>query len=295
VIAARETCHRLGVPHVTLDLREEFRRAVVTPFVRGYSRGETPNPCTRCNGGFRFAELLAFARRAGATRLATGHYARIVERDGRLLLARGAAATKDQSYMLAGLDPRRLGRISFPLGEQDKEATRAEAERAGLAAAHRRESQEACFLAGDDYREFLRRHGLGPRAGAIVGEDGAELGRHDGFWRFTPGQRRGLGLAAAEPLYVIGARPDANTVVVGPRASLARTKVSARGRLYADVDRVAAKLRYRSPAVGATVEPTPRGFRLELDEPAHGVAPGQAAVLYDGDAVVGYGLISKAQ
>jgi tRNA-specific 2-thiouridylase len=197
--------------------------------------------------------------------------------------------------MLAGLDPRRLGRISFPLGEQDKEATRAEAERAGLAAAHRRESQEACFLAGDDYREFLRRHGLGPRAGAIVGEDGAELGRHDGFWRFTPGQRRGLGLAAAEPLYVIGARPDANTVVVGPRASLARTKVSARGRLYADVDRVAAKLRYRSPAVGATVEPTPRGFRLELDEPAHGVAPGQAAVLYDGDAVVGYGLISKAQ
>jgi tRNA-specific 2-thiouridylase len=295
VIAARETCQRLGVPHVTLDLREEFRRAVVTPFVRDYSRGETPNPCTRCNGGFRFAELLAFARRAGATRLATGHYARIVERDGRLLLARGAAATKDQSYMLAGLDPRRLGRISFPLGEQDKEATRAEAERAGLAAAHRRESQEACFLAGDDYREFLRRHGLGPRAGAIVGEDGAELGRHDGFWRFTPGQRRGLGLAAAEPLYVIGARPDANTVVVGPRASLARTKVSARGRLYADVDRVAAKLRYRSPAVGATVEPTPRGFRLELDEPAHGVAPGQAAVLYDGDAVVGYGLISKAQ
>jgi tRNA-uridine 2-sulfurtransferase len=295
VIAARETCHRLGVPHVTLDLREEFRRAVVTPFVRGYARGETPNPCTRCNGGFRFAELLAFTRRAGAERLATGHYARVVERDGRLLLARGVAAGKDQSYMLASLDPRRLARICFPLGEQDKEATRAEAERAGLAAARRPESQEACFLAGDDYREFLRRQGLEPREGAVVGEDGTELGRHDGFWRFTPGQRRGLGLAAAEPLYVLGTRPNANAVVVGPRSSLARTRVTVRGRLYADVERAEAKLRYRSPAVGATVDPTPRGFQLALDEPAYGVAAGQAAVLYDGDAVVGYGLIAAAQ
>ncbi len=294
VIAARETCHRLGVPHVTLDLREEFRRAVVTPFVRGYARGETPNPCTRCNGGFRFAELLAFARRAGAQRLATGHYARIVDRDGRLLLARGADPTKDQSYMLAALDPRHLARISFPLGEQDKETTRAEAERAGLAAARRPESQEACFLAGDDYREFLGRHGLGPREGAIVGADGTELGRHDGFWRFTPGQRRGLGVASGEPLYVLGTRPRANVVVVGPRDSLARTRVSARGRLYRDVQRVEAKLRYRSPAVPARVEPTARGFRLELGEPVYGVAPGQAAVLYDGDAVVGYGLIGAS-
>ncbi|HEU5405410.1 MAG TPA: tRNA 2-thiouridine(34) synthase MnmA [Gaiellaceae bacterium] len=296
VISARETCHRLGVPHVTLDLREEFRRAVVTPFVRGYARGETPNPCTRCNGGFRFAELLAFARRAGADRLATGHYARIVERDGRLLLARGADSAKDQSYMLAAVDPGRLGRISFPLGGQGKDATRAEAERAGLAAAARRpESQEACFLAGDDYREVLGRHGLEHRAGSIVDEDGNELGRHDGFWRFTPGQRRGLAIAAPEPLYVLDTRPGANVVVVGPRSALARTRVSARGRLYTDVDKVEAKLRYRSPAVGATVEPTARGFRLELDEPAYGVASGQAAVLYDGDAVVGYGLISAAQ
>jgi tRNA-uridine 2-sulfurtransferase len=294
VIAAREACHRLGVPHVTLDLREEFRRAVVTPFVRGYARGETPNPCTRCNGGFRFAELLAFARRAGAERLATGHYARVVERDGRLLLARGADPAKDQSYMLAALDPRQLLRVSFPLGEQDKEATRVEAERAGLAAARRPESQEACFLAGDDYRAFLARHGLEPLEGAIVAEDGSELGRHDGFWRFTPGQRRGLGVAAPEPLYVLGTRPSANAVVVGPRASLGRTQVTARGRLYAAAERVDAKLRYRSPAVPARVEPTARGFRLELDEPAHGVAAGQAAVLYDGDTVVGYGLITAS-
>src|SRR5881227_2059810 len=143
VIAARETCHRLGVPHVTLDLREEFRRVVIAPFLRGYARGETPNPCTRCNGGFRFAELLAFARRAGAERLATGHYARVVERDGRPLLARAADERKDQSYMLARLDPRFLDRLWFPLGEQGKDETRAEAADAGLAVAGRAESQEA--------------------------------------------------------------------------------------------------------------------------------------------------------
>jgi tRNA-specific 2-thiouridylase len=279
---------------VTLDLREEFRRAVVAPFVHGYARGETPNPCTRCNGSFRFAELLAFSRRAGCEHLVTGHYARIVEREGKLLLARGLDPHKDQSYMLASLDPRLLPGVRFPLGEQDKEATRAEAERAGLAAARRPESQEACFLAGDDYREFLGRHGLEPRAGTIVDDNGTELGRHDGYWRFTPGQRRGLGLVAPEPLYVLGSRPSANTVVVGPRSSLARARIEARGRLYSEVERVDAKLRYRSPAAKAHVEPTPRGFRLQLDEPAYGVATGQAAVLYDGDSVVGYGLITAA-
>ena len=293
VIAAREACHRLGVPHVTLDLREEFRRAVVAPFVRGYARGATPNPCIRCNGGFRFAELLAFTRRAGARTLATGHYARIVDRDGKLFLARGADPAKDQSYMLASLDPKKLARVSFPLGEQDKDTTRAEAERAGLAAARRPESQEACFLAGDDYRSFLERQGLAATDGAIVDEDGHELGRHDGFWRFTPGQRRGLGLSTPEPLFVLGSRPATNSVVVGPRESLARSIVEARGRLHADLSRVEVKLRYRSPAVGATVEPTPRGFRLLLDEPAYGVAPGQAAVLYDGDLVVGQGTITR--
>src|SRR2546423_12417174 len=142
VIAARETCHAHGLPHVTLDLREEFRRAVVGPFIRGYARGETPNPCIGCNGSFRFAELLAFAERAGAAWLATGHYARIVRHRGRLLLARGADASKDQSYMLARLDPRHLERLWFPLGEQSKAETRAEAARAGLAAAGRAESQE---------------------------------------------------------------------------------------------------------------------------------------------------------
>jgi tRNA-specific 2-thiouridylase len=294
VLAARATCHARGVPHVTLDLREEFRRAVVAPFVRGYARGDTPNPCTRCNGSFRFGELLAFARRAGASRLATGHYARIVSRGERLLLARGADERKDQSYMLARVDPRRLDRIWFPLGEQGKDETRAEAERAGLAVARRAESQEACFLAGDDYRSFLARHGLAPAAGPIVDERGAVVGGHDGHWRFTPGQRRGLGVAAAEPLYALRTEPRSNTVVVGPRGSLARRSVTATGRLYVPARRVEAKLRYRTPAVGATVEPTARGFRLRLDEPAYGVAPGQTAVLYDGDAVVGAGVVTAA-
>src|SRR5215218_4065810 len=233
VIAARDTCHRLGLPHVTLDLREEFRRAIVAPFVRGYARGETPNPCIACNGSFRFAELLAFANRAGTRRLATGHYARIVRHRGRLLLARGVDARKDQSYMLARVDPRFLDRLWFPLGTQTKEETRAEAERAGLAAARRPESQEACFLAGDDYRTFLTRHGLAARRGAVVAEDGTKLGGHDGFWRYTPGQRRGLGIAAAEPLYALRTDAATNTVIVGPRAALAVDSVHARGRMYA--------------------------------------------------------------
>jgi tRNA-uridine 2-sulfurtransferase len=291
VLAARATCHRLGLPHVTLDLREEFRRAVVEPFVRGYAAGQTPNPCIRCNGSFRFAELLAFAERAGAERLATGHYARIVEHGGRLLLARAADPAKDQSYMLARLDPRFLDRLWFPLGEQSKDETRAEAARAGLEAASRAESQEACFLAGGDYRDLLERHGLGPADGPIVDEDGLELGRHSGFWRFTPGQRRGIGVAAGEPVYALRSEPGTNTVVVGPRSALATHQVHARGRLHAPVGRAEVKLRYRSPAVGADVAPTGGGFRLSLDAPAYGVAAGQAAVLYDGDVVVGAGTI----
>ena len=291
VIAARETCHALGLPHVTLDLREEFRRAVVAPFIRAYARGETPNPCSRCNGSFRFAELLEFANRAGAARLATGHYARIVRHKGRLLLARGADPRKDQTYMLARLDPRFLDRIWFPLGEQTKDETRAEAARAGLAVAHRSESQEACFLGGGDYRDFVSRHGVGEAEGEIVDEQGRQLGRHGGFWRFTPGQRRGLGVSSTQPLYVLGTNPEANTVVIGPRESLAVETISARGRLYVRVNRAEVKWRYRSPAVPAAVEETEHGFTLALDAPAYGVAAGQAAVLYDNDVVVGAGLL----
>jgi tRNA-uridine 2-sulfurtransferase len=296
VIAARETCHRLGLPHVTLDLRDGFRRAVVAPFVDGYARGETPNPCIRCNGSFRFAALLAFARRIGAQKLVTGHYARLLEHRGRVLLARAADAAKDQSYMLARIDPRVLPRIWFPLGEQGKEKTRAEARAASLDVAERPESQEACFLAGADYRDFLSRHGMRARPGAVVDEQGRRIGSHDGFWRFTPGQRRGLGVATGAPVYALGTDAVTNTVVVGPRESLARTTVDARkGRLFVPVERVEAKLRYRSPGALATVAGEGPGFRLELDQPAYGVAVGQAAVLYEGDAVVGAGIISAAR
>jgi tRNA-specific 2-thiouridylase len=292
VIAARETCHTIGVPHVTLDLRDEFRRAVVDPFVAAYARGETPNPCGRCNGDFRFDELLAFADRAGAAKLWTGHYARIVERDGRRLLARAVDPEKDQSYMLAPLDPGALERIEFPLGGRTKAETRAEAAAAGLEVAERRESQEACFLAGDDYRAFLERQGVEAAPGTIVDEEGNELGRHAGVWRFTPGQRRGLGVAAAEPLYALRADAATNTLVVGPRGSLATTRVEVEGSLHVPVGHAEAKVRYRSPAVPARVVPTATGFVLELERPAFGVAPGQIAAVYSDGAVVGCGTVT---
>ena len=293
---ARELCHARGIPHVTLDLRETFRAAVVKPFIDGYSRGETPNPCTRCNGNLRFAALLGACARLGARRLVTGHYARIVERGGRLLVGRALDQEKDQSYMLGRVDPGELASVWFPLGERTKEETRAKARDAGLPVADRAESQEACFLAGDDYRTFLGRHGLQPRSGPVLDLQGREVGRHDGFWHFTPGQRRGLGVASATgPLYALGTDPGRNAVVVGPREALARTAVSVPdGQLYVHVERAEAKVRYRSPAVGARVSPGGQGFELALDEPVYGIASGQTAVLYAEDAVVGAGTIACA-
>jgi tRNA-specific 2-thiouridylase len=291
VAAARATCHALGLPHVTLDLREEFKSAIVDPFVRAYENGETPNPCMRCNGAFRFDELVAFAERAGAEELWTGHYARIVERDGLRLIARSADERKDQSYMLAAVNPALLESVRFPLGEQTKEKTRAEAAAAGLAAATRAESQEACFLGGDDYRALLERQGVRSAPGDIVDADGKPLGSHDGYWRFTPGQRRGLRVAGGRPLYVLRTDAATNTVTVGTRERLATMEVRARGRLYVPVSEGLAKLRYRSALTHVSVTTTTDGFSLELDEPAYGVACGQFAVVYDDDVVVGAGAI----
>jgi tRNA-specific 2-thiouridylase len=193
--------------------------------------------------------------------------------------------------MLARVDPAKLDRISFPLGAQTKAETRAEAERAGLEAAGRGESQEACFLAGDDYRSFLERRGLVAQQGSIVDVEGQEVGRHSGYWRFTPGQRKGLGVSAEQPLYAIRSDARTNTVVVGGREALARTAIDASGHLHVTVDRAHAKLRYRSEAVPARIRLREGGFRLELEQPAYGVAPGQAAVLYEDDVVVGAGVI----
>ena len=292
VAAARATCHALGLPHVTLDLREEFKSTIVDPFSRAYESGETPNPCMRCNGAFRFDALVALAERAGADELWTGHYARVVERDGLTLVARAVDERKDQSYMLAAVDPHLLESVRFPLGAQTKEETREEAARAGLAAARRAESQEACFLGGDDYRAFLERQGVRSERGDVVDTDGARLGEHDGYWRFTPGQRRGLRLNSGRPLYVLRTDAATNTVTVGAHERLAVTTVEARGRLHVPVTTGAVKLRYRSAPVPAAVVPADDGFVLELHEPVYGVARGQFAVVYEDDVVVGAGAIT---
>ena len=219
--------------------------------------------------------------------------ARIVDRQGRRLVGRAVDGAKDQSYMLATLDPPLLANVRFPLGESTKAQVRAEAEAAGLDVAQRPDSQEACFLAGGDYRSFLERNGVPRTPGVIVDEAGAVLGRHDGIWRFTPGQRRGLGVAGREPLYALRSDAATNTLVVAPRASLGVRHITAAGRLHVPVTRAVAKLRYRSTPVRARVEPIEDGFELELDEPVEAVAAGQVAVLYDGDAVVGAGVIGR--
>jgi tRNA-specific 2-thiouridylase len=195
--------------------------------------------------------------------------------------------------MLATVDPGTLAHVEFPLGDATKAEVRAEATVAGLAVARRPESQEACFLAGGDYRSFLGRHGVPRRAGAIVDESGTVVGRHDGIWQFTPGQRRGIGVAAAEPLYALRADPVTNTLVVGRREALGTDRVRAQGSLYVPVTRAQAKLRYRSAPVEARVEEVDGGFTLALDEAVEAVAPGQVAVLYDDDAVVGAGVIRR--
>jgi tRNA-uridine 2-sulfurtransferase len=294
VRAARAACHAAGAPHFTLDLRRPFFEQVVEPFVADHAAGLTPNPCARCNGSFRFDALDRFASLVGASRLATGHYARVVRRDGQALVARGADAAKDQSYMLASVPGEILERVWFPLGEQEKTATRAQAQAAGLEAAGRRESQEVCFVGGGDHRAFVERHGGRGRAGEVVDAAGRHLGAHDGTHRFTPGQRRGLRVGGGAPLYVVSTDPATGRVVAGPREQLARSVVRVQpGRLAVPATRVEAKLRYRSRPLAATVRPSEGGFVLELDEPAYGVAPGQSAVLYQDDTVVGTGVIAR--
>jgi tRNA-specific 2-thiouridylase len=297
VLRARESCHALGLPHVTLDGREAFRRAVVEPFVAGYARGETPNPCTTCNGSYRLAALVGVAERLGARHVATGHYARLVERGGRTLVGRGADAAKDQSYMLARVPSDVLERLRLPLGDATKAAVRAEAAAAGLAAATARESQDVCFLGGGALDDFLAREGVQLHAGSIRDEAGHELGRHTGTAAYTPGQRRGLGVAAPAKLYVLRADAARNELVVGPRSSLACSEVLlSEARSEDGVTRVHAKLRGRSPTVSASVERAPGGLRLRLDEPVYGVAAGQTAALYDEDGcVVGSGVIALAE
>jgi tRNA-uridine 2-sulfurtransferase len=295
VRVARSVAHSMGMPHFTLDLREPFRAGVVEPFLAGYAAGETPNPCVGCNGHVRLDAMVAFADRLGAATLATGHYARVTE-DG--LLRAAADPAKDQTYMLSAVAPQTLARLRFPLGELTKPEVRALAIDAGLPVASKAESQDLCFLAGTGKAAFLGRHaGLADRPGDIIDRDGAVLARHRGAHHFTVGQRKGLGVAAPEPLYVLATDAGSNRVVAGPREALATTAVRLRGaRLHrdgAEVDRV--KLRYRSRAVPCRVAAEHGRGRLELEllEPVDGAAPGQTACLLRGDVIVGWGTIAR--
>jgi tRNA-uridine 2-sulfurtransferase len=288
VRGARALAHGMGLPHFTLDLRPEFRAGVVEPWLADHAAGLTPNPCVRCNGHVRLDAMLGLAERLGCDALATGHYARTTP-DG--LIRAAADPAKDQSYMLARLAPATVARLRFPLGELRKPEVRALAAEAGLPVAAKPDSQDLCFLAGTGRERFLARHGgLRERPGDIVDAGGRVLGRHRGHHGFTVGQRRGLRLAAPEPLYVLATDARANTVTVGPRAALGTTTVALRGlRLHRPEAAVeAVRLRYRSPAVPCRL----RDGALELGEPFAGVAPGQQAALLQGDVVVGYATIS---
>jgi tRNA-specific 2-thiouridylase len=284
VRVARALAHTMGLPHFTLDLRDEFRAGVVDPWLADHAAGLTPNPCVRCNGSVRLDAMLAFADRIGAATLSTGHYARRTP-DGLLRLA--ADPAKDQAYMLAGLSRESLARLRFPLGDLTKAQVRAIAAEHDLPVASKPDSQDLCFLAGTGRAAFLARHGdLGERPGDIVDAGGRVIGRHRGAHHFTVGQRRGLEVGGTpEPLYVLHTDARANTVTVGPRAALATRAVRVRdARLHgpaAEVDAV--KLRYRAPAVPCSLD----GDTVALREPVDGAAPGQTAVFLRGDAVLG--------
>jgi tRNA-specific 2-thiouridylase len=299
VVGARSLAHSMGIPHLTLDLEDAFRSQVVGEFVRGYASGQTPNPCVICNGDLRIDAMLALADRLGASTLATGHYARVVEDGEGPLLAAASDEAKDQTYMLSALRPATLERLRFPLADLTKPRVRELAAAAGLPVASKADSQDLCFLAGEGKRSFLERHaGLGVNPGEIVDAEGRAVGRHPGFHNFTVGQRRGLGVGGGDPLYVLRTDADENRVVVGAREDLARSRVRVRNALLRRpgdrVDRV--KLRYRSRPIDCAVK-APAGCHrelwLELAEPAYGVAPGQTACLMDGSTVVGHATIAS--
>jgi tRNA-specific 2-thiouridylase len=301
VLGARAVAHSLDIPHFTLDLEADFRRRVVEKFVTGYAAGQTPNPCILCNGEVRLAAMLDLAARLGATRLLTGHYARIVEDAEGPLLAAGADAAKDQSYMLAALPPDLISRLGFPLTDMTKDEVRAVAARHGLAVAKKPESQDLCFLAGQGKTGFLRRHGnLVDRDGAVVDRAGRTLGRHRGHHNFTVGQRRGVGVSLNEPGYVVATDAAANTVTVGTREDLETRHIHVRdATLHRDGARVDnVRLRYHSDTLPATVGAAAPGrhkaLELRLDEPFDAAAPGQTAVLMDGETIVGHGTIANA-
>ncbi len=292
---ARRVSEQLDVPFYVIDAREAFDAAVVRPFVRAYVEGRTPNPCVGCNSFVKLGRLAARARALGCTRLATGHYARVTHDDGVTRLFTGVDRDKDQSYFLFGVAEKILSTLLFPLGAHTKEDVRDTALASKMPVAHKLESQEVCFVGGAGAGGFVRRQpeAIGDFAGPIVDEAGRVLGQHAGVMNFTVGQRKGIGIAAKHPLHVLNIDADQRKITVGPAESLDRSGLFAAraswpaGRPSAPV-RATVKIRYRDPGTAATVTPLDGDrVRVDFDAPVRAVAPGQAAVFYRGDEVVG--------
>jgi tRNA-specific 2-thiouridylase len=300
--SAQAVCDHLGIPHRIVDAQAEFFQNIVNDFISEYRQGRTPNPCIKCNELVKFPLLLQYARSAGFDVLATGHYARIEqdETSSRYLLKRGIDEQKDQSYFLYRLTQDQMKSVYFPLGGMLKTDVRAQAREFKLPAAERPESQEICFVPGNDYRAFLKEHAPDThRPGEMVLSDGTPVGIHDGIAFFTVGQRRHLGVAAGERLYVVRIERATNRVVLGKISELqTREMIVSKVRyILADVLRaslnVTIKIRYRSPVVPATIEPEHSDtVRVVFSQPVRGVCPGQAAVFYQGDTVIGGGIIA---
>ena len=306
VYDARRVAETLGIPYYVVNQEERFERDVVRPFVSEYLAGRTPIPCSLCNNHLKFDQLLITARQIGAELLATGHYARneFDERSGRWLLKRPADRSKDQTYFLFGLTQEQLSRTRFPLGEMHKPDVREEAKRAGLRLFEKPDSQEICFIPGGDYKQFLDAYldeqgeELPDTSGELVTTTGEIVGTHNGIHNFTVGQRKGLGMATGSPLYVIEIRGDKREVVVGSGEELLSRSFRANRLNWIAMDdlrepiRAQAKIRHRHEPAPAVVEPGRDGEAIvSFDEPQRAVTPGQAAVFYDGDVVIGGGWI----
>jgi len=292
----------LGIPHYVLDMREAFHRAVIAPFVEEYLAGRTPSPCILCNREIKFGALHRKARELGATYVATGHYAVRERSDHGYRLLRAADPAKDQSYFLFEMGQAQLAETLFPVGRLSKEEVRRVAEAKGLPVAHKPESQEICFVPDGRYADFVAKQAPERvRPGVIRDESGREIGRHQGVHRFTVGQRRGIGVAASEPLYVSTVDATTATVVTAPRERLPRRGLEARGARWTsghpepDGTAVEVRIRHRHRPVAARVYTTGDDhLRVLFESPEPAVTPGQAAVLYKGDQVVGGGWIERA-
>jgi len=303
VTEARLVASELGIPFYLINVEHEFRKLVVEYFIQEYGRGRTPNPCIVCNQQIRFGYLLRYARMLGASRLATGHYARVKRpSSGGWQLWRGIDRGKDQSYMLHMLGQEELAQALFPVGEYTKAQVRQMAAERGLPTASRQESQDLCFVADGDYRRFLQRWAPSlVRPGPIVDTQGRQLGEHKGLPFYTVGQRRRLGISAPRPLYVLALRPQDNALIVGYAEQLRCDRFATgpvhwiSGRRPSDPIHVQVQIRYRASPVPATVVPLPDGCsEVRLTRPLRDITPGQSAVFYDGDLCLGGGRIDRA-